>query len=1163
MKVIYRTLFVLFFISSVHAIEVEGDVEGEWTTDDSPVIVTDDITVQRNNELIIQPGVEVRFNGAYELRVNGLLTAAGEEENMITFTTNIENRMWRAIRLMEAEDGCEISYCILEHSEQVGRFNDVNSRGGALYAERCDDLVISNNIFRNNTAPGQGSAVSFNHCTGEFTFNHIYDHVGFTLMAVFDYSDMLISDNLVENNTAVHGCSIYVNNASAPVLNNIIRNNRSTEMAWGCGLYFVWGATSRVYNNLVYGNEGGGVFIGYGANIEDFDHNVIFDNPGRCGVILVNNGHVNITNSIIWGHNDPIWIVDSDGSAEYSLIENFDREGLQNGEGMLDEDPQFVDPDNDDFHLAEDSPCIDAGDPDSPEDPDGSRADIGVVFPRPPFELIVEPDSIDFGYLNVSREIIEIIRVIYRSEDEDADDVHLDVEIFGDDNWLDIDPIEADMVLNDMLELELLIIHPHDELGEREAMIIITPNELDILHIEIPVTAILIEGIGQVNGVVTRAANGDVIEGVLIELDRYPFTRLTDENGFYEFDYLPVGQYELTFIAPDYLPATDVIDVDDDENELNISLLHAECTPSEPEFIIRLEAGRETTVDFQVDNGGNGPLSYTVDRRCIGEEDFDPWELRQLIDVEEITGDSYIQGIVYAEGCFFISGSNNGDAVNKIYVFDTEWELLREFDQFDESRYGMRDLAYDGELIWGADGNVLYGFSTNGFLVSTIEGEALSYRSLTWDPVEEIFWSSDITSYIYATDLEGNLVRTVEPPEGLRMYGLAFWRDDPDGYNLYAFSRNDDFDIRVNKINLANGNMIAVTELDIDESVRPAGIQITNQYDVNSWVLVGITQTRDQAAIWQLGVNREWFRIDPTAGVIDAGENEDFQLTLDARLSPVDAVYEGELIFRHDGVGSRTIIPVTLRVIEGGEFAFRTLHLETGWNMVSVNIEPVDADIRYITRELVESAVLEIMKNGYGDFYIPEFDYNNIPGWVVEQGYKMKVTEDVDLTIEGTPVPPDHPIELHERWQIIGYMPRVRVPAPIAFANIEDRLIIAKDMSGDMYIPTWDFCNLPPLHEGGGYQVCVDENCVLVYNVPDDNRDAGCQSLGYLDETTVKPVYLPVLTPTENNMSLLVLGNPPLQSRQGIKGGVNLPPLRRRGGIKGGVVNDHPPLLLQ
>ena len=44
------------------------------------------------------------------------------------------------------------------------------------------------------------------------------------------------------------------------------------------------------------------------------------------------------------------------------------------------EAPLMVNPTNGDFHLQEDSPCIDAGDPISPLDPDGTVADIGAFY---------------------------------------------------------------------------------------------------------------------------------------------------------------------------------------------------------------------------------------------------------------------------------------------------------------------------------------------------------------------------------------------------------------------------------------------------------------------------------------------------------------------------------------------------------------------------------------------------------------------------------------------------------------------------------------------------------------------------------------------------------------------------------------------------------------
>jgi len=57
-----------------------------------------------------------------------------------------------------------------------------------------------------------------------------------------------------------------------------------------------------------------------------------------------------------------------------------DIQGGWHGTGNIDADPLFVDPTLGDYHLQWPSPCIDAGDPESPLDPDGTRADMGAYY---------------------------------------------------------------------------------------------------------------------------------------------------------------------------------------------------------------------------------------------------------------------------------------------------------------------------------------------------------------------------------------------------------------------------------------------------------------------------------------------------------------------------------------------------------------------------------------------------------------------------------------------------------------------------------------------------------------------------------------------------------------------------------------------------------------
>ena len=68
------------------------------------------------------------------------------------------------------------------------------------------------------------------------------------------------------------------------------------------------------------------------------------------------------------------------------------------GIGNINDTPMFVNSTIDDYHLQFGSPCIDAGDPASPPDPDGTRADMGALYydqtgiggavnPAPAFEM--------------------------------------------------------------------------------------------------------------------------------------------------------------------------------------------------------------------------------------------------------------------------------------------------------------------------------------------------------------------------------------------------------------------------------------------------------------------------------------------------------------------------------------------------------------------------------------------------------------------------------------------------------------------------------------------------------------------------------------------------------------------------------------------------------
>jgi hypothetical protein len=65
------------------------------------------------------------------------------------------------------------------------------------------------------------------------------------------------------------------------------------------------------------------------------------------------------------------------------LVDHSNVEGGWPGDGNIDSDPRFVDAAHDVYALLPGSPCVDAGAPGSPRDPDGSTADMGALALAP------------------------------------------------------------------------------------------------------------------------------------------------------------------------------------------------------------------------------------------------------------------------------------------------------------------------------------------------------------------------------------------------------------------------------------------------------------------------------------------------------------------------------------------------------------------------------------------------------------------------------------------------------------------------------------------------------------------------------------------------------------------------------------------------------------
>jgi predicted outer membrane repeat protein len=192
-------------------------------------------------------------------------------------------------------------------------------------------------------------------------------------------SSAILTGFTITNGSTTYGAGIYFNGASPSLENLIITGNTATFAGGGISCY----NCSPSFNNVeIIGNTANNRAGGFNCenNSTPILENVtIVENIATYyggGIYCDTNSDPIVINSILWNNSpEEIYLNFSSITVSYS-----DIEGGYTGTGNIDTDPLFVDAANGDYHLTENSPCIDAGDPASPYDPDGTITDMGAYY---------------------------------------------------------------------------------------------------------------------------------------------------------------------------------------------------------------------------------------------------------------------------------------------------------------------------------------------------------------------------------------------------------------------------------------------------------------------------------------------------------------------------------------------------------------------------------------------------------------------------------------------------------------------------------------------------------------------------------------------------------------------------------------------------------------
>lgn len=300
---------------------ISGDISGIWTAQNGPYTIIDNVAIQSGDMLTIEAGTEILTDNESQLVVYGTLRAEGTADNRVIFSSNNE---WKGIRITNSQENNLISNCEFSKAVYSAILIDINST-----------VSIRDNIFYENSSYSLGAAIDVNGC-----------------------------DNV-------------------EIIRNIIANNSSTNNAGGIGCL---SASPFISNNIIVNNEGGyaGAISLKNGSAPIIENNTIANNASQNSAIFIFNSSPVIRNSIIRDNGNIFNIIGGCVDVTYSCVS-----GGYAGVGNIDADPMFVNPScgngtaydglSADWHLAANSPCINAGNPAAQfNDPDGSINDMGA-----------------------------------------------------------------------------------------------------------------------------------------------------------------------------------------------------------------------------------------------------------------------------------------------------------------------------------------------------------------------------------------------------------------------------------------------------------------------------------------------------------------------------------------------------------------------------------------------------------------------------------------------------------------------------------------------------------------------------------------------------------------------------------------------------------------
>jgi hypothetical protein len=327
-------------------IQLCGDIWGTLYADSSPYRIICDIRIPKDSSLTIQAGVVLNFTGNYQFVVDtgASVSCLGSVINDVEFTAFDTSNRWGGV-VLNLADSSRFRHTIFEYAGET-----------ALNIKKCYALIDSNTFRYNISSSGPGGVIC-------------------------DSSNATLSGNIFQDNRQG---ALKIIGASPLVKGNLFRDNNSNNN--GGALLCIENSLGTLSHNVFWNNRAD--FLGGAIALDDISsgftiiNNTSYANQAslKGGGISMDNSFALMENNIFWADYAPITPeIDLNGGSG-PAVQYSDISGGYAGTGNISTDPLFTDQSHGDFHLQEPSPCVDAGNPGSTHDPDGTQADMGAFY---------------------------------------------------------------------------------------------------------------------------------------------------------------------------------------------------------------------------------------------------------------------------------------------------------------------------------------------------------------------------------------------------------------------------------------------------------------------------------------------------------------------------------------------------------------------------------------------------------------------------------------------------------------------------------------------------------------------------------------------------------------------------------------------------------------